>query len=178
MIVSNLIWLHVNSVRMWHYSLCQEEIKLWYLHKIFFFCVVLSLQNICLKDFSRYSSSKHRQEIKTSWRCLFKIELPWMDIFKHKPTKQLFPCSRDSCFLLFFPVSPSNWQITWQNQVRLSKINLLNNYLPKESCFPNILSRLTVELTDFQHLDPPKKGTVWYLYLKLFPLLACMLDSS
>lgn len=185
MIVSNLTWLHDNtwltwlhdnSVRIWHYSLCQEEIKLWYLHKIFF-CVVLSPQHICLKDFSRYSSSKHRQGIKNSWRHLLRTELSWINIFKHKLTRQWFPCSRDSCFLLVFPVTP-NWQITWQYQIRLSKINLFNHYLPKESYFSNILKRVTVELMDFQHLEPPNRGTVWYLlYLKLFPLLACMLDS-
>lgn len=161
---------------MWHYSLCQEEMKLWYLHKTFS-RVVLSLRHICLKDFSRYSCSKHRQGIKISWRHLLRRELPWMDIFKHKLTRQWFPCSRDSCFLLVFPVSPSNWQITWQYQVRLSKINLLNHYLPKESCFPDILKRVTVELMDFQHLEPPNKGMVSYLYLNLFPLLACMLYS-
>lgn len=83
-----------------------------------------------------------------------------MDIFKHKPTRQWFPCSRDSCFLSVFPVSPSNCQVTWQYQIRLSKINLFNHYLPKESCFPDILKRVTVELMDFQHLEPPNKGMV------------------
>lgn len=42
MIVSSfLTWLHVNGVRMWHHSLCQEEIKLHHLHITFFvFCLV------------------------------------------------------------------------------------------------------------------------------------------
>lgn len=41
MIVSDLIRLHVISARMWHYPLCQEEIKLCHLYKIFFvLCLV------------------------------------------------------------------------------------------------------------------------------------------
>lgn len=55
---------------------------------------------------------------------------------------------------------PSNSQSAWQNQVRLSKINVFNLHLPKESWIPDIVNRISAELTGYLHFKPPNKGMV------------------
>lgn len=105
---------------------------------------------------------------------VFSKQLSERTYSQQRSSGQWFLCSRDSCFLLYSPASPSNSQIPWQNQVKLRKIHLFNLQLSKESWFPNTLNRRSAELP---HLEPLNKGMVWYLSLKLVPLLACMLDG-
>lgn len=100
-IVSHLlIQLHVNTVRVWHCCLFQEEIKLWYLCEVFCVCVcvVHSLQSSWVKDFSRCSCSKHRQEVKNIWRHLLKTELSWVDIFIAQVNKEMISAFQASVF--------------------------------------------------------------------------------